>query len=138
MEDCVFCEIVAGRREATKVYEDESMLAFMDHYPFNPGHVLVIPKKHYPTLLEMPEVEVGELFRLVVRVAQAAMKAVGGDGVNIVQSNGRAASQEVFHVHVHVVPRFREEGGVWPSRKRMSREELNRIGAKIRPLLSPR
>lgn len=102
---CAFCEIANGRAEAYIVYEDHGFLAFLDKRPVNPGHTLVVPKKHYATILEMPPKEVGELFERVAAIAPAVHRAVGADGLNILQTNGRAAWQSVFHVHVHIIPR---------------------------------
>ncbi|MEM2882664.1 MAG: HIT family protein [Candidatus Bathyarchaeia archaeon] len=102
---CVFCEIASGRAEAYIVYEDEGFLAFLDKRPVNPGHTLVVPRKHYATILDMPPEEVGELFERVAAIAPAVHRAIGADGLNILQTNGRAAWQSVFHVHVHIIPR---------------------------------
>lgn len=102
---CAFCEIASGRGEAFIVYEDEAFLAFLDRRPVNPGHTLVAPKRHYATILEMPPSEVGELFERVALIAPAVHRATGADGLNVLQTNGRAAWQSVFHVHVHIIPR---------------------------------
>src|SRR6266849_6630901 len=102
------------------VCEDDYWLAFMDHYPINPAHTLVVPKKHYVTMLEMPPSEVGRLFVTVAKVAKGVGKASKADGINIGQSNGEAASQDVFHMHVHIIPRFHGDTPVEftsPSRK---------------------
>ncbi len=138
MEYCIFCKIIRREAESIIVYEDESSIAFLDHYPLNPGHTLVLPKKHYPTMAEMPEDEVGRLFVSVARVMKAVRGVSKADGINIGQSNGAAASQEVFHMHVHVIPRFNHDsaGGLtFPARKRMSLAERERIAGKIKKAL---
>src|SRR5919108_5201613 len=134
-DDCIFCKIVKKHADATIVYEDPEALAFLDISPLNHGHTLVIPKKHYPTMLEMPPEEVGRLFTIVAKITPAVKKALNSDGISIGQSNGRAASQEVFHVHVHVIPRYNHEM-MFPERKKTDRKELERVGEKIRSTIS--
>jgi len=132
-EDCIFCKIVSKKAEAVTVFEDEHSLAFLDIHPLNPGHTLVVPKKHYPNMAEMPPEEVGRVFVSVAKVMRGVMKASKADGINIGQSNGRAASQEVFHMHVHVIPRYIHElPGGFPERKTASEADLEQIGRKIK------
>ena len=119
-ENCIFCKIVRHKAPADIVSEDKDTMAFLDIYPLNPGHTLVISKKHYATLDEMPPEEVGSLFESVAKVMRAVKDAVHADGINIGQSNGKAASQDVFHVHVHIIPRFSRDspqGDIFPGRK---------------------
>lgn len=105
----------------------------MDIHPLNPGHTLVIPKKHYTNMLEMPTEEAGRVFVSVSKVMKGVQKASAADGISIGQSNGRAASQEIFHMHVHIIPRFNHEMmSGFPNRKQTHRAELNEIGKKIR------
>ena len=135
MEDCIFCKIVKGHERSTVVYEDDHSLGFLDIYPLNPGHTLVIPKKHYPTMNEMPPEEVGRLFITVAKIMKGVQKATRADGINIGQSNGAAASQEVFHVHVHIIPRFNHDsqGGLtFPERKKMEHVEKETVGKQIK------
>lgn len=119
------------------VYEDDSFIAFMDRSPINVGHVLVLPKRHYQTLLDMPYGEVGELFVRAAAMAGAVKQALDADGINIGQNNGEAAHQVVPHVHVHVVPRYADDSsdGRWPSRKRASLQELAEVAERIRPFV---
>ena len=132
-EDCIFCKIVSKKSGAVIVFEDEHSIAFLDIHPLNPGHTLVIPKKHYPNMVEMPPQEVGRVFVSVAKVMRAVKKASKADGINIGQSNGRAASQEVFHMHVHVIPRhIHELPGGFPERKTASETDLEQIGRKIK------
>ncbi len=133
VEDCIFCKIVNKQGEATVVYEDAHTLAFLDIHPLNPGHTLVIPKKHYANMLEMPVEEAGRVFVSVAKVMRGVEHASQADGISIGQSNGRAASQDVFHMHVHIIPRFNHEMmGGFPNRKQMRRSELEEIGRKIK------
>ena len=132
-EDCIFCKIISKKAGAVIVFEDEHSLAFLDIHPLNPGHTLVVPKKHYPSMVEMPPAEVGRVFVSVAKVMKGVMRASKADGINIGQSNGRAASQEVFHMHVHVIPRYIHElPGGFPERKTASEADLEQIGRKIK------
>jgi len=109
MSDCVFCDIVDGKAPAYRVCEDEDTLAFLDIEPANPGHVLVVPTTHCETLPDMSEPLAGRAFQTAWRLAAAIDSVHTPDGVNVVQSNGTAAGQEVFHAHVHVVPRYESD-----------------------------
>lgn len=106
----------------------------MDKYPINTGHTLVIPTRHYDTLLHMPVAEVSRLYSIVPAVAKAIVSAVGADGFNVGQNNGIAANQIVPHVHVHIVPRFDYDSpdGKWPARRVASLEELEKVAGKIK------
>ncbi len=103
---CPFCRIVAGQEKASRVLETATVLAFMNRRQRNPGHVLVIPRPHIPTVDQLPEALAGEFFRAVVRVARAIQGAFQPPGLSIWQSNGPAAGQEIPHVHIHLLPRF--------------------------------
>src|SRR5437773_12527000 len=85
-EDCIFCKIVSKKAGAATVFEDDHSLAFLDIHPLNPGHTLVVPKKHYPNMAEMPPEEVGRVFVSVAKVMRGVMKASKADGINIGQS----------------------------------------------------
>jgi len=141
LEDCIFCKIVKGQEQSTIVYEDEHSLAFLDIHPLNLGHTLIVPKKHYPGMGEMPLDEVGQLFVSVAKVMKGVRRATKADGINIGQSNGRAASQEVFHMHVHIIPRFDNDsqGGLtFPERKNMGPADRETIGKKVREAIETR
>ena len=104
--DCIFCKIVAGDIPATKVYEDEETLAFMDIHPGNPGHTLVITKQHVRNLFDMEPETGAAVMRSAVKVAQAIRDALQPDGLSLHQANEPAASQEVMHFHLHLLPRW--------------------------------
>ena len=108
--DCIFCKIAKGEVPSKKVYEDTNTLAFRDISPRNPGHTLVIPKKHYGSILDIPENELASVMSTVKKVTMATKNATNSDGTSIMQSNGRAAGQIVAHMHFHVIPRFMSEG----------------------------
>ncbi len=109
--DCIFCDILAGRASVSWVYRDERVAAFMDIQPVNAGHVLVIPNQHAAALAEL-DVEAGaQMFRVGQRVAQALRQSgLPCEGVNFFLADGEAAGQEVFHVHLHVFPRYAGDG----------------------------
>jgi len=135
--DCIFCKIVEGNIPAAMVWQDDGYACFMDRYPMNPGHVLVVPKKHYVFLFDMPLPVVGKLFEHVARITNAICKVLKPDGVNVGQSNGEVASQTVFHVHVHIVPRFKGDTreSFWPERKNFTVKELNDLAEQIAKMI---
>ncbi len=129
---CIFCKIVEGKEDKVLLYEDNYTLAFLDKKPFNLGHTLVIPKKHYKYITNMGDKEICNLFRTVNRLARAVFTATKADGLNIGQSNGLAASQQIFHVHVHIIPRFiGDSNGVFPNRKQINLIELKKSSRDI-------
>jgi len=134
-DSCIFCKVVAGQAPVSLVHEDEVSLAFMDIGPVNDGHVLVIPKVHYPYLADVPE-EVGEhLFAVSQRVAASIRRSgLRCEGVNLFLADGQAAFQAVFHCHLHVFPRFKGDAfkidADWSYRP--TREALDATAAAIR------
>jgi histidine triad (HIT) family protein len=102
---CIFCKIISGEESSVRLYEDRDTLAFMDKYPANDGHCLVIPKTHYETVFEMPPEDFALVARTVVRIAVGVRRALRPGGLSLVQANGPIAGQSVMHVHVHVLPR---------------------------------
>ncbi len=103
-ENCVFCQIIRRAAPASIIYEDEAVVAFLSNRPVNVGHTLVLPRKHYENIYDIPEDEAAYLFRITKRITQAVRDAVEAEGVRIVQNNGEAAGQVVFHLHVHIIP----------------------------------
>lgn len=134
-EHCTFCEILKNEKTASYVYEDNGTIAILDIRPINEGHTLVIPKKHYENLYEIPDEEVAYLFKIVKKVASAVKKGINADGISIFQNNGRAAGQVIFHVHVHIVPRYEEQRS-HRLRYDASREKLDEVARKIRKHLT--
>ena len=135
-DSCVFCRIVQKKAEASIIYEDEAVMAFLDIRPLNLGHTLVIPKAHYVDIFEMPEEQQCQVHAVSKRLSIAVKKATQADGISIIQQNGKAAGQDVFHFHVHVVPRF--EGQKMPQfseLKEVERAKLDETAKKIRQML---
>ena len=136
MSDCSFCELAAGKAERSLAYEDEFAVAIMDRSPINDGHVLVLPKTHSAGLVDLDDELGGHLFRVAMKVAAAVRRTgVRCDGINLWLADGKAAGQDVAHVHLHVLPRYdgdpfrvEREGG-WQT---VDRPALDRIAASIR------
>ncbi len=134
---CIFCEIVADRGEASPLYRDELCSAFMDIQPINPGHLLIVPNAHATYLAELPPAAGERMFRVAQELA-AALRASGErcEGVDLFLADGAAAGQEVFHVHLHVIPRFTGDGFgfTFPAgyAQRPTRAELDAVAARIR------
>ena len=108
MSACVFCDIVAKRTPAYFVYEDEESVAFLDHRPLMPGHVLLVPRQHYPTFADLPRPEVGPLFVAAQRLSSAVERGLNADGAFV--AINIKISQSVPHLHIHVVPRRKGDG----------------------------
>jgi histidine triad (HIT) family protein len=135
-EDCIFCNIAEGKTPSVKVYDDGKHMAFLDINPRNPGHTVVIPKKHYANVMEMPEREAGEFFQAARRVAIAVRAGVNAQGISIGQGNGLAAGQRVPHAYFHVIPRFESESPpgleeIIPI-KRIDQAALKAVGEKVK------
>jgi len=139
-ESCNFCRIVSGDSPASIVYEDGNVLAFMDLRPATVGHTLVVPRGHWETIDDIPEEVLSDLFAVVKRISVAVKKAVGTEGISILQFNEEAAGQSVMHFHVHVIPRFRGDAiskligaMLGPTGfKKAARENLDEIAKKIK------
>ena len=134
MNDCVFCAIVAGKAPASVVYEDNIVCSFLTIGPINPGHLLVIPKQHKPFLSDRDEETGMHLFKVTMQLAKALRHSgLRCEGINLFLADGEAAFQEVFHVHMHVLPRFQGDpfkiDANWEIKP--SRQELDEIAERI-------
>ncbi|MFA5863973.1 MAG: HIT family protein [Phycisphaerae bacterium] len=108
--DCIFCKIISGQIPALKIYENDQVLSFLDIGPLSDGHTLVIPRKHYSRLDQMPADEVAAVAKVLPELADAVICATGAEGYNILQNNGKVAGQLVEHVHFHIIPRVSDDG----------------------------
>ncbi|MBV9349539.1 MAG: HIT family protein, partial [Patescibacteria group bacterium] len=106
MQDCLFCKIIGGEIPAKKVYENAGVVAFLDIKPSNPGHLLIVPKKHYKNIFDLPLDAWLEMMKAAHFLAPVTKESVGADGINITMNNEPAAHQIIFHAHVHLIPRF--------------------------------
>jgi len=110
-EKTIFEKVISGELPHYKVYEDEETYVFLDAFPSAYGHTLVVPKKPYKNIYEIPTELAGRLFQIVQKISVAIKKAVEAEGINIVMNNEPAAGQIVFHAHIHILPRFENDGG---------------------------
>lgn len=132
-DDCIFCKIVAGQIPATKIYEDDIILAFLDIGPVSDGHALVICKQHFEKLHDCPPELLAEVALRLGKIAKAVSAGMKSDGYNLLCNNGRAAGQLVDHLHFHIIPRNANDGVFdrWPASK-YQEGEAEELAAKIR------
>jgi histidine triad (HIT) family protein len=140
MSDCIFCNILSGELESTIVYQDQDCTVLMDIQPINPGHMLVIPNDHFPSLESLPG-QLGQHIFSIAQVNTAALRDSGiqCEGVNLFVADGKAAMQEVRHFHLHIIPRFTDDGFGFEFSPRYAelptREELETNAFHIRQAL---
>ena len=137
MQDCLFCKLLTGELEVSMVYQDHYCSAFMDIQPINAGHMLVVPNRHATDLAELKEEDGAQMFRVAHRLAKIlTIGVLKCEGINFFLADGEAAGQEVFHVHLHVFPRYAGDGFGFRLPPRYSqmpdRRELNVLADKIR------
>jgi len=135
-EDCIFCRIVAGDVPSRTVYEDDTVLAFLDANPLAEGHTLVIPKDHHERLNDLPDDDAAAVFERVHDLTPAVESAVDAPATTVAVNNGEPAGQEVPHVHAHIVPRFEDDGGgpihsIFGERPDLDDAELDGIAERI-------
>lgn len=133
--DCVFCKIVAGEIPATKIYEDENALAFLDIAPVNPGHTLVIPKKHSENLEDIAEADLCSIIKTVKKIGKAVKNSISPAGYNVGLNNGSGSGQLVPHLHFHVMPRQAGDGHKLWSQGKYEEGEAERVAEKIKTSL---
>ncbi len=135
IKDCIFCKIINGEIPCTKVYEDGDVLAFLDIAPVNKGHTLVIPKEHYERLADISDDLYALVANTVRKISQAVMKAAETDGCTVIQSDGKTGGQLVPHLHMHVIPRLKDDSlKFWPQGK-YEEGEADRVAEKIKKSL---
>jgi histidine triad (HIT) family protein len=110
MSECIFCQIVQGKEKSWKVYEDEFVYAFLDVFPVSEYHTLVIPKRHYQDIFDIPEDELIAILAAVKKIVMVFNRKLGIQNVQIINSSGVEAQQHVFHIHFHIVPRKKADG----------------------------
>jgi histidine triad (HIT) family protein len=129
---CIFCDILDGTRDGHLVYEDNDHIAFLDKYPIDDGHTLVIPRKHHEKITDMDSNDVGKIFSLIPKIAKAVLAGAGADAFSLAQNNGKAAKQIIPHVHIHIIPRYNNKGTVWTKRQIPTDEVLSELAVKIK------
>ena len=107
--DCLFCKIIAGEIPSKKVFEDDQIFAFLDIQPWSQGHTLIVPKRHAKDIHDIDESDLQQIIIVAKQLATKYNVALGADGYNLHQSNGAAAQQEVFHFHMHLIPRYADD-----------------------------
>ncbi|MGH7141472.1 MAG: HIT family protein [Minisyncoccia bacterium] len=133
--DCLFCKIAAGEIPSYKIFENDATLAFLDIHPVNPGHTLVIPKKHFYNLLDIEADDWRAVAETTRKISRTVHDALDADGINLQMNNREHAGQVVNHPHVHIIPRFRGDGlRHWPG-KSYKEGEVEEVLAKIRSAL---
>jgi histidine triad (HIT) family protein len=134
--DCIFCKIVAGELPSFKVYEDEKTLAFLDIHPVHAGHTLVAPKKHVLNIFDISPEDWAAVAEVVRMLATVIDKAVDADGVNIAMNNREHAGQVVPHAHVHIIPRFKNDGLKLMPQRSYESGMAEKTAEKIRAVLT--
>ena len=130
--ECLFCKIVDGSVPSKKVYEDENVLCFLDINPANPGHTLVISKKHFENIFDADNEILESMINTAKIIANRLKERLGAEGVNIIQNNGREAGQLVNHIHIHVIPRYKHDKVMitYP-RAKMEKKDFDEIQKKL-------
>jgi histidine triad (HIT) family protein len=132
-EDCIFCKVLAGEIPSERVYEDEHVVGVMDINPWTRGHAVVIPRRHATNLFEISDEDLRHVAVGAKRLATNMRDTLGCDGVNLLQSNGPAAWQTIFHLHMHVIPRYEGDPLQLPVRPQPAGpEELAEVAGEIR------
>ncbi len=133
MENCIFCKIVKGEIDSAKIWEDGDVLVFLDVKPFTKGHALVIPKQHFENIFDIDENVLQKTIVVAKNIAQTLKKSLPAPAVNLMNSSGGEAGQEVMHFHLHVIPRSENDGISFhqESHQKLSFEELKTLAKEI-------
>lgn len=128
MDNCIFCKIINKEMPATIIYEDDEFMAVFDKFPATLGHILVLPKNHFETIFKIPTDVSGKLFTLATKIAQHMETTLNIESLNILQNNGEIAGQTIDHVHVHLIPRYKDDGVIIKSKnEEISNEKINEL-----------
>ena len=131
-KQCVFCQIVAGKIQAKKIYEDDRVLVILDINPANPGHALILTKEHYSIMPQIPDDEISYVFMVVKSLSNTMLRSIDAHGTNVIVANGIAAGQRALHFMVHIIPRKENDGVNFTlPQKTMQQEEIEAVGNKI-------
>jgi histidine triad (HIT) family protein len=136
MDNCIFCKIIKGDIPSVKIFEDETILAFLDISQSTKGHTLVIPKQHIENIFELDEETATHIFKHVPKLSNAISQAFNANGLNLINNNKEAAGQTVFHYHVHLIPRYDSEDGFRPiftnNMDHYTKDDLLELAVKIK------
>lgn len=111
-DNCIFCKIIAGEIPSQAIYEDDKFKVILDVAPATRGHALILPKSHYANLYELPDDVASDTIKLAKKMMKIMTDRLGCDGFNILQNNGEVAGQSVFHFHMHLLPRYKDDGEI--------------------------
>jgi len=137
MDSCIFCKIVKGEIPCERIYEDKDTFAFLDINPVNLGHTLIVPKKHYPSLVEITERDLGKIMKAIKTITPGILRSCGAEAFNLFQNNGSHAGQDVFHVHFHIIPRHEGDGqNIKLKTRKISPEDMKNAAERIKKELS--
>ncbi len=136
-KQCIFCQIVAGKVQSRRVYEDDKVLAILDINPANPGHMLLLTKEHYSIMPQLPDDDIAHVFRVVKSLSNSMLKGIDAHGTNVIVANGIAAGQRAQHFVVHIIPRKENDGINFAlPQKAMEQKEIEDVGNRIAAALS--
>lgn len=133
--NCIFCKITSGEIPSHTIYEDESFKVIFDISPATKGHAIIIPKNHAKDIFELSEEDASKIFVVAKKVASALNEVLQCDGFNILQNNGKIAGQTVFHLHVHLIPRYKDDNLVLSWKQGDPAKELDEIAEKVKAIL---
>lgn len=132
MDNCIFCKLANGVFPTNTLYEDEDFRVILDIEPATRGHALILPKKHFANIYELPEEYAGKVYKVAKNMAGKMKDALGFDGFNVLQNNGEAAGQTVFHFHMHLIPRYNNDNaGLDMPGKKAADYDLGEVAAQI-------
>lgn len=130
-QSCIFCKIITGKIPSYKIYEDEWILAFLDINPFTPGHTVIVSKKHYKNIFDVPQDELKRTISIAQVIAKMVKKKLGAKGINLLHDSGKAGEQFIFHFHLHLIPRYLKDNlNIWPT-QRCKNCNLKKIQKKL-------
>src|SRR3989344_5355839 len=131
-KQCIFCQIISGKVQSRKVYEDDKVIALLDINPANPGHVLLLTKEHYSIMPQIPDDEVAHVFTVARNLSNTILRSLEAEGTNIIVANGVAAGQRAQHFMVHVIPRKTNDGVNFQlPQRQMQQQDIDEVGDKI-------
>ncbi len=132
MENCIFCQIIAGTIPAYPIWENDDFIAILDIKPNNLGHSLIIPKAHYKNIFDLPETLLAGVGQAIQTVAEAVLTGAKAAGINVGMNNGSAAGQLIPHAHIHIIPRFDHDGLVhWRAKENIAQSDFEETAKKI-------
>ena len=133
--DCIFCKIVAGELPSTRIWEDAETLVFLTIGPVNPGHMLVVPKKHYANVFDLPTETFTAMARTSQKMAKLVKTALNTEDVNVYMNNGPHSGQVVFHSHIHIIPRYEGDGHALWHGKEYKEGEAEKVADQLKKAL---